>query len=84
MAAAGSTALADETGRGGSVETFNDDGTASFANSQNVRDAPAPQMTGWWGRFGSVPEAPEELPQGLHKNSMNKFKSGCNQSKPTA
>jgi hypothetical protein len=69
MAAAGSTALADNSGGRSSVQTFNDDGTAIFANSQDERDALAAQMTGWWGRlFKTCPEAPKELPQRLHES----------------
>jgi hypothetical protein len=76
MAAAGSTALADKSGGSGSVQTFNDDGTAIFANSQDDRDALAAQMTGWWGRFFiTCPEALKELPQRLHNHSMSKIKS---------
>jgi hypothetical protein len=80
MAAAGGTALADKSCRRGAVQAFDDDGAAILANSQDDRDAPAAQMTGWLGRFfKTVPEASEELPQTLHEHSMPKIKSGCNQ-----
>jgi hypothetical protein len=76
MAAAGCTALADKSGGRGSVQTCNDDGTAIFANSQDVRDALPAHMTGWGGRFfKTCPEVPKELPQRLHTLSMSKIKS---------
>jgi hypothetical protein len=80
MAAAGGTALADKSRRRGPVQAFDDNGAAILANSQDDRDAPAAQMTGWLGWFfKSIPEASEELPQTLHDHSMPKNKSGCNQ-----
>jgi hypothetical protein len=67
MAAAGSTALTDKSGGSGSLEAFHDDGPAIFANSQDDRDLPAAQMTGLRGRFFKpLPEALQDLPQGLH------------------
>jgi hypothetical protein len=67
MSAAGSTALTDKSGGSGSLEAFYDDGPAILANSQDNRDVPAAQMTGWKGRFFKpFPEAPQDLLQGLH------------------
>ena len=67
MATAGRTTLADISGRGWSVQAFNHHGAAIFAHSQDDRDTLAAQMTGWGGLFfRAFPEAPEELPQGLH------------------
>ena len=45
------------------MQALNHDRTAVFADSQDVRDAPAAHMTGQWGRFfGAAPQAPEKFP----------------------
>jgi hypothetical protein len=78
-AAAAGTALADKTGGGGLVQALNNHRAALFAHSQDNGYAPAAHMTGEVRPYlGAGPQAPQELPQSLHMDSMTKIVAGSN------
>jgi hypothetical protein len=65
VAVADGAALAEEPPWSGMMQPLHHDGAAVFAHSQDIRDTPAADMTGWLGRcFRATPQMPEEFSPG--------------------